>query len=114
MVALWKKREEELSRLRTFGPQEVDDRPGIHGVLLGGEIERLARQHRLITPFNRAHLKPAAYHLTVGNEYFLGGEYFTLKDDDWPAPGSEDTELGVFMGPEVSHGATKVYAGIQT
>jgi hypothetical protein len=32
----------------------------------------------------------------------------------WPAPGSEDTELGVFMGPEVSHGATKVYAGIQT
>ena len=31
----------------------------------------------------------------------------------WPAPGSEDTELGVLMGPEVSHGATKVYAGIQ-
>jgi hypothetical protein len=31
----------------------------------------------------------------------------------WPAPGSEDTELGVFMGSEVSHGATKVYAGIQ-
>jgi hypothetical protein len=31
----------------------------------------------------------------------------------WPAPGSEDTELGVFMGPEVRHGATKVYAGIQ-
>ena len=31
----------------------------------------------------------------------------------WPAPGSEDTELGVFMGPEVSHGATKVYAGVQ-
>jgi hypothetical protein len=24
----------------------------------------------------------------------------------WPAPGSEDTELGVFMGPEVSHGET--------
>jgi hypothetical protein len=31
----------------------------------------------------------------------------------WPAPGFEDTELGVFMGPEVSHGATKVYAGVQ-
>jgi hypothetical protein len=31
----------------------------------------------------------------------------------WPAPGSEDTELGVFMGPEVSHGKTKVYAGVQ-
>jgi hypothetical protein len=31
----------------------------------------------------------------------------------WPAPGSEDTELGVFMGPEVRHGTTKVYPGIQ-
>jgi hypothetical protein len=28
----------------------------------------------------------------------------------WPVPGSEDTELGVFMGPEVCHGAKKVYA----
>ena len=32
---------------------------------------------------------------------------------DWPAPGSADTELGVFMGPEVGHGETKVYAGVQ-
>jgi len=32
---------------------------------------------------------------------------------DWPAPGFEDTELGVFMGPEVSRGETKVYAGVQ-
>jgi hypothetical protein len=31
----------------------------------------------------------------------------------WPAPGSEDTELGVFMGPEVRHGTTKIYPGIQ-
>jgi hypothetical protein len=31
----------------------------------------------------------------------------------WPAPGFEDIELGVFMGPEVSHGETKVYAGVQ-
>ncbi len=31
----------------------------------------------------------------------------------WPAPGSEDTELGVFMGPEVGHGETKVYTGVQ-
>jgi hypothetical protein len=31
----------------------------------------------------------------------------------WPAPGSEDTELGVFMGPEVGHGETKIYAGVQ-
>jgi hypothetical protein len=27
----------------------------------------------------------------------------------WPAPGSEDTELGVLMEPEVGHGETEVY-----
>ena len=31
----------------------------------------------------------------------------------WPAPGSEDTELGVFMGPEVRHGAAEVYERVQ-
>ena len=31
----------------------------------------------------------------------------------WPAPGSEDTELGVFMGPEVGHGEAEVYARVQ-
>jgi hypothetical protein len=32
---------------------------------------------------------------------------------DWPASGSADTELGVLMEPEVCHGETKVYAGVQ-
>jgi chromosome partitioning protein len=37
-----------------------------------------------------------------------------LEDEAlWPAPGSEDTELGVFMEPEVSHGKTKVYTRVQ-
>ncbi len=31
----------------------------------------------------------------------------------WPAPGSADTELGVFMEPEVSHGETEVYPRVQ-
>ena len=31
------------------------------------------------------------------------------KGPVWP----EDTVSGVFIGPEVSHGATKVYAGVQ-
>ncbi|HLY41163.1 MAG TPA: hypothetical protein VKR52_08105, partial [Terracidiphilus sp.] len=35
------------------------------------------------------------------------------RGEDWPAPGSEDTELGVLMGPEVDHGETKIYAGVQ-
>jgi hypothetical protein len=28
----------------------------------------------------------------------------------WPAPGFEDTELGVFMEPEAGHGETEVHA----
>ena len=32
----------------------------------------------------------------------------------WPAPGSEDTELGVLMEPEAGHGTeTAVHAGVQ-
>ncbi len=32
---------------------------------------------------------------------------------DWPAPGSEDTELGVLMELEVGHGETEVYPRVQ-
>jgi hypothetical protein len=50
----------------------------------------------------RSSQKPrAAYHAT------------SFNSPTWPAPGSADTELGVLMEPEVSHGATKVYAGVQ-
>jgi hypothetical protein len=35
------------------------------------------------------------------------------KAEVWPAPGSEDTELGVLMELEVGHGETEVHAGIQ-
>jgi hypothetical protein len=31
----------------------------------------------------------------------------------WPAPGSADTELGVLMEPEVYHGETEAYTGVQ-
>jgi hypothetical protein len=31
----------------------------------------------------------------------------------WPAPGSEDTELGVMMELEVGHGEAEIYAGVQ-
>jgi catechol 2,3-dioxygenase-like lactoylglutathione lyase family enzyme len=33
--------------------------------------------------------------------------------ENWPAPGSEDTDLGVLMEPEVGHGETEVYARVQ-
>jgi hypothetical protein len=32
---------------------------------------------------------------------------------NWPAPGFEDTELGVLLEPEVAHGEAEVYAGVQ-
>jgi hypothetical protein len=35
------------------------------------------------------------------------------EEDVWPAPGSEDTELGVLMELEVGHGETEVYPGVQ-
>ena len=31
----------------------------------------------------------------------------------WPVPGSEDTELGVLMEPEVGHGEAEVYTRVQ-
>ena len=38
---------------------------------------------------------------------------FRCREDKWPAAGFEDTELGVLMEPEVGHGTTEVYAGVQ-
>jgi hypothetical protein len=35
------------------------------------------------------------------------------KKTKWPAPGSEDTELGVLMELEVGHGETEVYPRVQ-
>jgi hypothetical protein len=32
---------------------------------------------------------------------------------DWPSPGSEDTEFGVLMEPEVRHGEAEVYTRVQ-
>jgi hypothetical protein len=43
----------------------------------------------------------------------LFSESFGSAAELWPAPGSEDTELGVLMGPEGGHGETKVHAGVQ-
>jgi hypothetical protein len=40
-------------------------------------------------------------------------ESLRLKEIIWPAPGSEDTKLGVLMEPEVRHGASEVYTRVQ-
>jgi hypothetical protein len=43
---------------------------------------------------------------------YLSGSYHAVFKR-WPAPGSEDTELGVLMELEVGHGETEVYSGVQ-
>ena len=32
-----------------------------------------------------------------------------VDGSDWPAAGSEDTELGVLLEPEVGHGEAEIY-----
>jgi len=45
---------------------------------------------------------------TIPNLRFL--EFLAFGKAIWPAPGSEDTELGVLMEPEVRHGEAEVHA----
>jgi hypothetical protein len=40
-------------------------------------------------------------------------DWHTNKNKVWPAPGSEDTELGALMELEVGHGETEVYPRVQ-
>jgi len=37
----------------------------------------------------------------------------TARNPVWPAPGFEDTKLGVLMEPEVRHGTSEVYTRVQ-
>jgi hypothetical protein len=47
----------------------------------------------------------------IGKTYILS--LLPNNYDGWPAPGSEDTELGVLMEPEVGHGEAEVYTRVQ-
>ena len=47
------------------------------------------------------------------NALAISTHYLVPVSPDWPAPGSADTELGVLMEPEVCHGETEVYTGVQ-
>jgi deoxycytidine triphosphate deaminase len=82
MPSLAQKRASLNSLLRQHPPSDCDPRPEIHGVLLSDEIAFYANNHNLITPFDRVNLKPAAYELTIGDEYFLSGEFLTLDPSD--------------------------------
>ncbi len=81
MPSLAKKRHDRLARLQQLPPSEDDPHADRTGVLLSDEIRYYAEYHRLITPFDEDNLKSAAYELTVGDEYFLNGEYHSLSAD---------------------------------
>ncbi|MFX0139776.1 MAG: hypothetical protein ACFFDN_39415 [Candidatus Hodarchaeota archaeon] len=49
------------------------------GVLLSDEITYLAKNYELIKPFEKKHLKPAGYELTIGKEYAKDGKVITLS-----------------------------------
>ena len=50
------------------------------------------------------------------NEFAAGTTYtdaFSVASADWPAPGSEDTELGVILEPEVVYGTQTLCTRVQ-
>src|SRR6266478_8273938 len=78
MPSLSAKREVEFQKLAALIASEDDSHPNVQGVLLSDEIQFYVNKHNLISPFDRRNLKPAAYELTLGDEYFLSGEFLTL------------------------------------
>src|ERR1700743_2757039 len=81
MTALSKRIAEQMQKLTTIEPLEVDPHPNIFGVLLSDEITYYAENHHLIVPFDTGEkLKPAGYELSVGDEYFLSGEFHDLEE----------------------------------
>jgi len=74
------RKEKEREELSGFPCPEIDDFE-TSGVLLSDEIEHYATEYRMIDPFKPDQLKPAAYELTVGDEYSLGGKIERLYDE---------------------------------
>jgi hypothetical protein len=79
MVSLAEKHALERAKRAKLESSARDPHSNIHGVLLSDEIELYVQNCNLIDPFDRANLKPAAYELTVGDEYFISGEFLTLE-----------------------------------
>ena len=67
-------RQRELEILGSFPDARRWDGDYERGVLLSDRIEAYVREYRLIDPFDRAKLKPAAYELSVGETFTINGE----------------------------------------
>jgi deoxycytidine triphosphate deaminase len=74
------RRDAELELLKKLpsAPQFPNFEPG---VLLSDRIEYLATHYKLIDPFRQDKLKPAAYELSVGDLYSMGGETHRLLEE---------------------------------
>ena len=101
-----------------FDPKSVGagDRMSVVAKVLFPDLPRRAGEarpayyKRCESLLNRAR-RMGRLHSSWGGTYFQ--RLLSLNGSEWPAPGSEDTELGVLMEPEVRHGETTVYAGVQ-
>lgn len=70
----------ELDHLRSL-PEIPYEPDGPTGVLLSDHIERYAIRWRMIEPYNPQNLKPAAYELSVGELYSIGGQTRKLSQE---------------------------------
>jgi deoxycytidine triphosphate deaminase len=80
MANIATKRADQLKKVTATAPLEDDPNPGENGVLLSDQITYYATNHDMISPFAQGNLKPAGYELTVGDEYFMSGEFLELND----------------------------------
>ena len=85
------RREKESSRLKEYSCPKSEDL-GTSGVLLSNEIKYYAEKYKMIDPFVADNLKPAAYELTVGHEFSLGGVPDELED----RPGEDTIQIPPF------------------
>ena len=60
---------------------KTDPHPNEYGVLLSDRIKDYAVQG-MICPFDEGKLKSAGYYLSIGDEYYLGGDRFQLRCRD--------------------------------
>lgn len=74
------RKERERKLLKQYQCPEHDSL-GTVGILLSDEIEYYFKQFKLIDPLDPKNLKPAAYELTVGDEYSIGGKTGKLSDE---------------------------------
>jgi hypothetical protein len=81
MASVTEKRKKAKRELDIIAPAcEDDPHPDVHGVLLSDEIIFYADTCRLLRPFDRESLKPAAYELAISDEYFQSGEFLKHAD----------------------------------